>query len=72
MSNLEQESGKKKTDFGDGNEFTTTTATASANVDTGLMNSLTGLAVTIAINTIGALMISGAEKDFREMKENGE
>lgn len=60
------------TSFGDGNEFTTTTATASANVDTGLMNSLTGLAVTIAINTIGALMISGAEKDFREMKENGE
>ena len=34
-------------------------------INVGLMNTLTGVAVTIAINTIGALMIAGAKGDFR-------
>lgn len=41
-------------------------------VNAGLMNTMTGLAVTIAINTIGAMMIAGVKKDFKEIKENGE
>jgi len=36
-----------------------------------IMNTLTGVAVTIAINTIGALMLAGVKKDFREIEENG-
>ncbi len=36
-----------------------------------LMNTLTGIAVTIAINTIAATMISGVQKDFKEMNKNG-
>lgn len=36
-------------------------------VDVGLFNTLTGVAVTIAINTIAALMIAGAKGDFREL-----
>lgn len=36
-----------------------------------LMNTLTGIAVTVAINTIGAMMIYGAQKDFKEVKANG-
>ena len=41
-------------------------------VDSGLMNTLTGVVVTITINTIAALMIHGAKKDFKELKINGE
>ncbi|MBQ8518478.1 MAG: hypothetical protein IJ455_02585 [Agathobacter sp.] len=41
-------------------------------VDVGLMNTMTGLAVTIAINTIGAMMIAGVKKDFKELNANGE
>ena len=37
-------------------------------IDVGLMNTLTGVAVTIAINTIGALMIAGVKGDFRELE----
>lgn len=40
-------------------------------IDVNLMNTLTGLAVTIAINTIGAMMLAGVKKDFEEMNENG-
>ncbi len=36
-------------------------------VNVGLMNTLTGIAVTIAINTIGAMMIAGVRGDFREL-----
>ena len=43
-----------------------------SNLDSGLMNTLTGIAVTIAINTIAALMIHGAKKDFKELSTNGE
>ena len=39
-----------------------------AQVDVGLMNVLTGFAVTIAINTIGALMITGVKGDLRELE----
>ena len=35
-------------------------------MDTGLMNTLTGIAVTIAINTIGTMMIAGVKGDFRK------
>jgi hypothetical protein len=38
-------------------------------INVGLMNTLTGLAVTIAINTIGAMMIAGVKDDFRELKD---
>ena len=34
-------------------------------IDMGLMNMLTGIAVTIAINTIGAMMIAGVKGNFR-------
>lgn len=37
-------------------------------LDPNLMNTLTGVAVTIAINTIGALMIAGVRGDFRELE----
>ena len=37
-------------------------------LDSNLMNTLTGVAVTIAINTIGALMIAGVRGDFRELE----
>lgn len=37
-------------------------------INMGLMNTLTGVAVTIAINTIGALMIAGAKGDFRQLE----
>lgn len=36
-----------------------------AEIDVGLMNTLTGVAVTIAINTIAALMIAGVKGDLR-------
>lgn len=39
-----------------------------AELNTGLMNTLTGIAVTIAINTIAALMIAGVKGDFRELE----
>lgn len=35
-------------------------------IDIGLMNTLTGIAVTIAINTIGTMMIAGVKGDFRK------
>jgi len=41
-------------------------------LDMNLMNTLTGVAVTIAINTIGALMIAGVRADFKELEANGE
>lgn len=44
---------------------------AKQSIDAGLMNTLTGAAVILAINTIAAFMISGAKKDFRELKNNG-
>ena len=37
-------------------------------INVGFMNTLTGVAVTIAINTIGALMIAGVKGDFRELE----
>lgn len=49
-----------------------TTLGAESSVDVGLMNTLTGLAVTIAINTIGAMMIAGAKQDFKELEKYGE
>lgn len=36
-------------------------------LNTGLMNTFTGVVVTIAINTIAALMIAGVKGDFREL-----
>lgn len=36
-------------------------------IDVGLMNVLTGFAVTIAINTIGAMMIAGGKGDLKEL-----
>ena len=38
-------------------------------IDVGLMNTLTGIAVTITINTIGAMMIAGTKGDFRKGEE---
>ena len=46
----------------------TTFGGQGAEVDAGLMNTLTGIAVTIAINTIGAMMIAGVKGDFRELE----
>jgi len=43
-----------------------------AAINISLMNTLTGIAVTIAINTIGAMMLAGVKKDFEEMKEIGQ
>lgn len=37
-------------------------------IDVGLMNTLTGVAVMISINTIAALMIVGAKGDFRQLE----
>jgi len=37
-------------------------------IDVNLMNTLTGVAVTIAINTIGAMMIAGGKGDLRELE----
>lgn len=37
-------------------------------IDKNLMNTLTGIAVTIAINTIGAMMIAGVKGDFRVLE----
>lgn len=39
-----------------------------AAINISLMNTLTGIAVTIAINTIGAMMLAGVKKDFEEIK----
>ena len=50
----------------------TGTPGVESSVDAGLMNTLTGIAVTVAINTIAALMIHGAKKDFKELEANGE
>lgn len=41
-----------------------------AAIDKGLMNTLTGIAVTIAINTVGAMMIAGVKGDFRKGVED--
>ena len=41
-----------------------------AMIDKGLMNTLTGIAVTIVINTIGAMMIAGVKGDFRKGEED--
>lgn len=57
------------TSFGGQNDMT---LGAESTVNAGLMNTLTGVAVTIAINTIGALMIAGVKKDFKELEERGE
>ena len=38
-------------------------------VDVNLMNTLTGVAVTIAINTIGAMMIAGGKGDLKALTE---
>lgn len=43
-----------------------------AAINISLMNTLTGIAVTIAINTIGAMMLAGVKKDFEEIKEIGQ
>lgn len=40
--------------------------------DAGLMNTLTGIAVTIAVNTIAALMLARVRKDKKEMQISGE
>lgn len=57
------------TSFGGANA---TTIGAESSVNAGLMNTLTGIAVTIAINTIGAMMIAGVKKDFKELNTNAE
>lgn len=49
-----------------------TTVGVQSDFDPNLMNTLTGIAVTIAINTIGAMMIAGVQKDFKELDANGE
>lgn len=41
-------------------------------IDARLMNTLTGIAVTIAINTIGAMMLAGVKEDYKELNANGE
>ena len=38
-------------------------------VDVNLMNTLTGVAVTIAINTIGAMMLAGVKGDLQALTE---
>jgi len=50
----------------------TQTPGVQADFDPNFMNTLTGIAVTIAINTIGALMIAGAKQDYKELNTNGE
>ena len=50
----------------------TGTLGTESSVDAGLMNTMTGIAVTVAINTIAALMIHGVKKDFKELEANGE
>lgn len=40
-------------------------------MEVSLMNTLTGVAVTIAINTIGATMIAGVKADFKELEKDG-
>ena len=50
----------------------TTFAGQGAEMNTGLMNTLTGIAVTVAINTIGAMMLAGVRGDFRELDQNNE
>lgn len=42
-----------------------TTFNGQGGMDVGLMNTITGLAVTVAINTIGAFMIAGGKKDLK-------
>lgn len=46
--------------------------TKEGGVNTMLMNALTGIAVMIAINTIGAFMIHGAKQEFKEKNAHGE
>lgn len=58
------------TSFG-GENAASATGTQS-NFDSNLMNTLTGIAVTIAINTIGAMMLAGVKKDYKELSANGE
>lgn len=41
-------------------------------IDVGIMNTITGSAVTIVVNTIAALMLSRVSKEKREMKASGE
>lgn len=48
------------------------TVGAASEFDPNLMNTLTGVAVTIAINTIGAMMLAGVKKDYKELKTNAE
>ena len=43
-----------------------------AAIDQRFMNTMTGIAVTIAINTIGAMMLAGVKKDFKELETYGE
>jgi len=43
-----------------------------AEINNGLMNTLTGIAVTIAINTIAAFMIYAAQREVKELNANGE
>ena len=57
------------TSFNGQNEMT---LGVESTVDAGLMNTLTGVAVTIAINTIGAMMIAAAKKDMKGLTESGE
>jgi len=54
-----------------GGENAVTTVGVQSDFNAGFMNTLTGIAVTIAINTIAAFMIHGAKKDFKELKTNG-
>lgn len=57
------------TSFGGQNS---TTVGVQSDFDSNLMNTLTGIAVTVAINTIGAMMLSGVKKDFKELETYGE
>ena len=47
----------------------TTFSGQGAEINSGIMNTLTGVAVTIAINTIAALMIAGGKGDLRKLEE---
>lgn len=55
-----------------GGQDTTTTVGVQSDFNPDLMNTLTGIAVTIAINTIGAMMLAGVKKDYKELNANGE
>lgn len=60
------------TSFSGANGTMTGGVAVQSDLDIGFMNTLTGIAVTIAINTIAAMMLAGVKKDFKEINTNGE